>query len=295
MTEWAERNMSIAKKRLSITVWDEFLYGGHFLALGDAIALYVMAVILDIPVTWSFLVVVYLCVFAANLFNRSDESDYDALTNPARVKVMEKYVKHFYPIVVSCLVISIGLILYYSSYVALLFAVMIFVIATLYTTLFKKMTKYLVGFKSFVAALFYALMVILLAIYYSVPINAAVILIFLFYYLRIFISNAACDVKDIASDKKRGLKTIAIVLGEDGAMNFLNILNIVSGLLIIWGIYTNVLPLFSVMLLITIPYAAYYFHLNSKMSSKEVFANAVVDGEFLLWLPYLLIGKALFQ
>jgi len=216
------------------------------------------------------------------------------LTNPVRVKVMEKYVKYFYPITAVCLVVAIGLILSYSNYAALLFAILIFVIATLYTSLFKKMTKYVVGFKSFIAAFFYALMVFFLTFYYSVPVGAAAILIFVFYFIRIFISNAACDVKDIEGDKKRGLKTFAISMGENGAMKFLNILNIASGLLIIWGVYVKVLPLFSLALLFTIPYAIYYFYIDSKVSSKEVFTNAIVDGEFLLWLPYLLLGRAIF-
>jgi len=161
----------------------------------------------------------------------------------------------------------------------------------LYTTLFKKLTKYVVGFKSFIAALFYALMVFLLVIYYKAPINTAVILVFVFYYLRIFISNAACDVKDIESDKKRGFKTIAISLGENRAMKFLNILNIASGLVIVWGVYVSILPTFSLALLLTIPYASYYFYLNSKTTSKEIFTNAIVDGEFLLWMPFILIGR----
>jgi hypothetical protein len=79
-------------------------------------------------------------------------------------------------------ILSTGLILYFSGLNALLFAAFIFLIAILYTTVFKKMTKYIVGFKSYVAALFYALMVILLIIYYSVPLSAAVILMFMFYY-----------------------------------------------------------------------------------------------------------------
>lgn len=286
--------VSIMIKKTLKNIWDEFVYGGHFLALGDAVALYVMAVVLNISVTWNFLVVIYLCVFAANLFNRSDESGHDALTNPVRVKVMDKYVRYFYPITAVCLVVSIVLILSYSNYVALLFAVLIFVIATLYTSLFKKMTKYVIGFKSFVAAFFYALMVFFLTFYYSVPIGAAAILIFVFYFIRIFISNAACDVKDIEGDKKRGLKTFAISMGENGAMRFLNTLNIASGLLIVWGVYVKVLPVFSLVLLLTVPYAIYYFYLNSKMNSKEMFTNAIVDGEFLLWLPFLLIGKAIF-
>ncbi len=291
MTVKVEKNNILYPNNILTLIWNEFIYGGHFLALGDAVALYVMAVVLDIPVSWDFLVVIYLCVFAANLFNRSDESVHDALTNPVRVKVMEKYTKYFYPIVSVCLIVSIGLIMFYSNYKALIFAVLIFLIAMLYTTLFKKMTKYVVGFKSFIAALFYAMMVFLLVIYYSAPINTAVILIFIFYYLRIFISNAACDVKDIESDKKRGLKTFAISMGENGAMRFLNTLNIASGLLIIWGVYTKVLPAFSLALLLTVPYAIYYFYLNSKMNSKEMYTNAIVDGEFLLWLPFLIIGK----
>jgi len=287
----AEKNKRLSLRTIPITVWDEFVYGGHFLALGDAVALNVMAWVLNIEVTWDFLVVIYLCVFAANLFNRSDESDHDVLTNPVRVKVMEKYTKHFYLVVLSCLAVSIGLILYFSNYTALIFAAFIFIIAMLYTTVFKKMTKYFVGFKSFVAAFFYALMVFLLVIYYKAPLNIAAILIFIFYYLRIFISNAACDVKDIESDKKRGLKTIAISLGESRAMKFLNILNIASGIVIIWGVYVSILPLFSLALLLTIPYASYYFYLNSKTTSKEIFTNAIVDGEFLLWMPFILIGK----
>ncbi|MEI6850679.1 MAG: UbiA family prenyltransferase [Candidatus Saccharibacteria bacterium] len=286
-----EKNRIFSLNKILKSIWDEFVYGGHFLALGDAVALYVMAIILSIPVTWDFLVVIYLCVFAANLFNRSDESGHDALTNPVRVKVMKKYTKYFYPIVIVCLVSSIAIILNFSNVNALIFAVLIFLIAIMYTTIFKKMTKYIVGFKSYVAALFYALMVFLLVIYYAAPINSAVILVFIFYYLRIFISNAACDVKDIKSDKKRGLKTIAISLGEDGAMKFLNVLNILSGLIIVWGVYKNVLPLFSLALLATIPYSSYYFYLNAKINSKEFFTNAVVDGEFLLWLPYILVGK----
>jgi len=277
--------------KILIKIWNEFVYGGHFLAVGDSVALYVMAIVLKIPVTWDFLVVIYLCVFAANLFNRSDESDHDKLTNPIRVKVMEKYTKYFYQIVFVCLSISMGLILYFSGLSALLFAAFIFLIAILYTTVFKKMTKYIVGFKSYVAALFYALMVILLIIYYSVPLSAAVILMFMFYYLRIFISNAACDVKDIESDKKRGLKTIAISLGENGAMKFLNILNIFSGLLIIYGVCAGIIPNFSLALLLTIPYASYYFYLNSRVNSKEMFTNAIVDGEFLFWLPFLIIAR----
>jgi len=291
MTSTANKTVLAKPNKILVTIWDEFVYGGHFLALGDAATLYVIALVLNISITWSFLVIVYLGVFAANLYNRFDEFGHDALTNPVRVKVMDKYVKHFYPIIIFSFVASTTLILLFANYIVLVFGFFVFVISMLYTTIFKKMTKYIVGFKSYVAALFYAMMVILLVIYYNAPINKAVILIFVFYFIRIFISNAACDVKDIESDRKRGLKTIAISLGENGAMTLLNILNISSGLLIVYGVYVNLLPNFSLALLLTIPYASLYFYLDRKMHSKELFTNAVIDGEFLLWFPFILIGK----
>jgi len=282
-------------KKTSKNIWDEFIYGGHFLALGDAVALYVMAVFLNISVTWDFLVVIYLCVFAANLINRSDESEHDALTNPVRVMVMGKYVKYFYPITIVCLVVSAGLILTFSSYWALLFAVLIFVIATLYTTILKSFTKYITGFKNYIAALFYSLTVFLLAIYYKSPINLAVVLMFCFYYIRIFISSAACDIKDIEDDNSNDLKTIAINMGRKKATKLFDIINVLSGLLIVYGVYSKVLPLFSLGILLTIPYAFYYAHVESNKKNKEFFFNVIIDGEFLLWLPYLLIGKAFFN
>ena len=269
---------------------DEFVYGGHFLAIGDSIAMLSMALVLNIPITWSFLVVVYLCVFSANLFNRSDESEVDELTNPVRVKIMNKYVKNFYWISVFCIGISVALILFYSNLWALFFAATIFLLAILYTSVFKNLTKYIVGFKSMIAAFYYALVVILMAIYYSMPIDLAVILIFLFYYSRIFISNAVCDVKDIDGDRKRGLRTIAIALGEKGAMRFLNLFNILSGLILVFGILVGVLPLLALSLLLTIPYTSYYLYLNSKIDAKEMYTNAIVDGEFIFWILFVSIG-----
>jgi len=294
MTVRVEKNKNFDLKIILTTIWNEFVYGGHFLALGDVAAMYAISVVLNIPVTWSVFVVIYLCVFAANLLNRSDEVESDVLTNPTRVKIMKKYTKHFYPIVFGCLVISIGIILYYANIKTLVAAVLVVAIAALYTTSFKRVTRYIVGFKNFTAALFYSLMVFPLAFYYDTPITSAVFIVFIFYYVRIFISSAACDVKDIKSDKESGLKTIAIYFGKKEAKRLLNVLNILSGVLIVGGVYADILPKSSLFLLLTIPYAGYYLYQNSKMTKKELFSNVVIDGEFLFWFPYILIGKVLY-
>lgn len=271
--------------------WDEFVYGGHMLALGDAVTLYVLALVLNIPITWDFLVIIYLCVFTANLYNRSEESGHDAAANPARARVMAKYTKHLTAISVISLAVVAVLLLRFANLKVLLFAGLIFGISMLYTVVFKGITKYIVGFKSYVAALFYSLMVFLLVFYYSAPVNLAVLLVFAFYFIRIFLSNAVCDFKDVESDKKRGLKTLVINNGEQDARRILSIVNVLSGLLLVYGVYVGVLPAFSLALLLTIPYAAYYLRPTTKVS-QEAWSGVVVDGEFLFWLPYVLILKA---
>jgi len=288
-----EKNNYFSIKKTLIAVWDEFVYGGHLLAFGDAVALYVMAVILNIPVSWDFLVMIYLCVFAANLINRSDEYDNDKLTNPVRVKTMEKYIKLFYPIVIICLASSVFLLLYFSGVKALIFAIFIFLISFLYTFILKSFTRYLLGFKNYIAALFYSLTVFLLVIYYDASLTIAVILIFIFYYLRIFLSSAVCDFKDVEEDNSKGLKTLAIRLGRRKSVFLFDIINIFSGVLIIYGVYKQLLPAFSLGILLTIPFALYYTHFNPSKKNKEFFFNVIIDGEFVFWLPYIIIGKAI--
>lgn len=278
--------------RLASAAWNEFVYGGHFLAIGDALTLWALGLVAGIPISWDFLLIVYLCVFTANLYNRKTEAEHDTVGNGVRVKVMAKYDRAFVPIAVVSLGTVIFLLLRFANIAVLLFAVAVFGISILYTTVLKPLTKYVVGFKSYVAAFFYALMVPLMAAYYGKPINLAVVLVFAFYFVRIFISNAACDIKDTESDGKRGLKTLAVRYGNEKAARVLRVLNLLSVVPIAVGIYLGAVPLFAAALMLTIAYAHYYLMPNHA-ADNETLTALIIDGEFLLWLPLVLIGRAL--
>lgn len=295
---WGERQVTdglpSAKKAtltLPVAAWNEFVYGGHFLALGDALTLWALGLVAGIPVSWDFLVIVYLCVFAANLYNRKTEAEHDTLGNGVRVKVMAKYDRAFVPITVVSLGIVIFLLLRFANIAVLLFAAVVFGISILYTAVLKPLTKYVVGFKSYVAAFFYALMVPLMATYYGQRIGWAVLLVFAFYLIRIFISNAACDIKDTESDGKRGLKTLAVYYGNEKAARVLRIVSLLSAIPIAVGIYLGALPLFAAAILLTIAYA-YYYLMPNHAADNETLTALIIDGEFLLWLPLVLIGRA---
>ncbi len=280
--------------KISKMIWDEFVYGSHLLALGDALVIVALSIILGINITWSLPVVVYMSVLAINSYNRYKEFDQDLLTNPERSNKMRKYIKIF-PYLISILLLSSMVIVYLTATKqALIFMFVLFVLGLLYTTLFKGWTKKVIGFKNFSIALPYSLMVIFLALYYNSPITMAVILVSIFYYLRIFISAMYFDVKDIESDHKEGLKTFAATFGEKKNSNLLMVLNILSVVPLLIAVYCRILPMYSLMLLVTVLYSSFYIlELKDKKYNRQFLFNVVADGEFLFWLAYILIGKAL--
>ncbi len=282
------RNRSILK-----IVWDEFVYGSHLVAVGDILSLFVISVILDIKVSISFFLVVYFSILAINFFNRYKEQDLDALTNPERLDSVSKYFRFTPHIVAVLFFVSVCLTAINAPISALIFMLFLFGLGLLYTILLKDITKKIVGFKNIMTALPYALLVIFMSLFYGAPITLATVLVTIFYFLRMFINTMFFDIKDIKSDKKEGLKTFPVVFGATNTKLFLVFINIISMIPILIGIASGILPFYSVVLYATIIYAFLYLNNRQLFRKQSTLYNVVVDGEFILWLPYLVIGKIL--
>lgn len=275
-------------------IWDDFVYGGHLVAVGDVSAMYVFSLILGIDITWPFLLVVYLGVMAINYFNRYKEFDQDVLTSPERSKELSKYKKFIPLVVVFSLLIMVLLVSQTASQNALLFMIFLFLLGIFYTVFLKRLTRKITGFKNFMTTLPYAFLVVFIFIYYDIPVTAGGSFILLFYFMRMFLNTALFDIRDVASDKKESLKTFAIVFGKEKTLGLLTILNVLSVVPIIYGIYAGALPLFSAAILFTILYAFYYLkQVKSSDINKSFLYNVVIDSEFVFWTPYILIGKYL--
>lgn len=293
MSVKVEKNQYFGLRKALVSIWDEFVYGSHLVALGDVFALYAMSVILNINVTISFFVVVYFSILAINFLNRYEDIDQDMTSNPERSKSVNKYLKFAPYIMVVLTVVPVGITTYYAPIGAIIFMLFLFVLGIIYSIFLKNVTKRILGFKDIMTALPYALLVIFMALFYNAPITFAVVLITIFYFIRMFINTTFFDIKDVKTDKNQGLKTLPVILGKDKTKIFLIILNFVSAIPILVGIYLNVLPLYSVALLATIIYAISYLNKRKLFTNQTTLYNVVVDGEFIFWLPYLLIGKIL--
>lgn len=280
-------------KRVTREIWDEFVYGSHLVALGDVLALYVLSLILNIDITISFFIVVYLSILAINFFNRYKDIDQDNLTNSERSTSISKYFK-FMPYIMGFLfLVSVFITALCAPFNALIFMLFLFGLGIFYSIYLKSVTRKVIGFKNFMTALPYALLVIFLSLFYNASIELSTILITTFYFIRIFINTTFFDIKDIKSDKSEGLRTLPVVFGENKTKIILTYLNIFSIIPIIIGIYWKILPFYSIALIVTVFYSFIYLEKRKLFKKQTTLYNVVVDGEFIFWLPYILIGKIL--
>lgn len=281
-------------KKILKSIWNEFVYGGHLLALGAVSIVYTSAVLLNIKITWDFLVITYLGVYTPYLYNRYKEFNKDFLTNPDRTEHIKNYVKYIPLIITFFLIIILGIFLYFNKTGALLFAIFLLFLSFSYSVLFKGFSKKIIGFKNFYISLSWALLSVLLVIYYSFSLNLALFLILIFVFLRFFLSTIFFDIKDVESDKKEGLLTLPVVLKRKGLINVLSVMNIITITPMIIGFFLKIFPLYSLILLFVVFYSFYYFY---KLTKDKVNTNflyyVIVDGEFVLWTPIILLGKIL--
>ena len=268
--------------------WREFVYGGHLLSLGAVSIVFTSAVLLDILIAWDFLLVVYLITYTVYLYNRFKEFNEDFLTNPDRTQHVKRYINRI-PFIISCSVlIIIGILLHFGNFLSLVFGLLLLLLGMLYSVCFKKLTRKIVGFKSFYVSFIWASLVIFLAFYYSFSLNLATFFIFFFIFLRWLINSIFFDIKDTKLDKKDYLKTLPVLLGKMKVLSYLHIINIFSIVPIIIGVFKNLLPPYALFLLIFYFYSFYYLQkVKDEKANVHNLSYVMVDGEYLLWLTIL--------
>ena len=273
-------------------IWDKVVHEGYLIALGDISAMYALSLMIGLSITWDYLLVVFLMIFSLLSFNYYKEIDKDMITNPKRAKLTSRRKKILPLIIIFSSVLALVLVYIYSSILTVIFLVCLIIGGSLYTVRLKSLTVNVIGFKSFYVASFYSMLVILMALYYKISLTSAVFLVLVFYFTRIFINTVFCDVRDIDGDNKNKIKTFAIVLGEKKSIFYLNCINILSTAPIVLGVVLNIIPTYSLFILITIIYTAFnLFAYKEDIVKRMVLFNVLIEGEFIIWMPVLMIGK----
>ncbi len=272
--------------------WDEFIHGGHLIALGNVTIVLSFVLLIGKNILFPPLLIIYLLGFTALLYNRYKEEKTDVLVHPERTETLKKYFKKMVLAIIFSIAISVLILIINGQLYALAFTACLYIFSILYTLYFKNLTNIYIGFKNFHFSLMISLLLIFISLYYSYNfINLTFLLIFIFIFLRVFVSNVFLDIKDVKNDSEYNLKTFPIVFGPQKTIFFLKIITLISGLLIIFGIVLKIIPIYSLMLLFVIPYTFYYFEKSKKKENFYLVNYVLADAEFILWPISIIIGK----
>lgn len=287
---------NIASKLLAAKkfILDEFVHGGHLLALGSsAVALSTM-IILGTMIKWEFLIIAYLCPLCIYSYDHYRDIERDAVSNVNRTNHLKKYHK-LHPAIIGIYgTVFFALLIYFGNVASLIFGVALLLVGLFYTTKVKNLTTKMIGFKSVYTSLSVASLILFTGIYCSYPLGLVLLLLFVFMFFRFMVNTCFCDIKDIDTDGKYQIKTFPVILGKEKFLSVLHVINIVSFIPLLIGIYLHILPLFSLLLVTSIVYSFYYIQKSKhKETDIQSLSSIVVDGEFAFWPFILFVGSSL--
>jgi len=107
--------------------------------------------------------------------------------------------------------------------------------------------------------------------------------------MKLFVMAVVYDFKDINSDRRAGVQTLPVVIGEDYSKLVLHVLNTVATVLILLLVHLSILPLLGVVFIPAFIYQLLMIHLVRKDAPGWVYL-IVCDLEQFFWLVFLGIG-----
>jgi len=278
--------------KLGAFLKNEFIHGGHLIALGTAGIVFSFMFLYSTIIRWEFLLIIYLgtlCIYNYDYYMGFKE---DSLHNIDRTSYLKKSYKYRALIDAFYGVGFFSMLVYFGNLSSIVFGAFLLFSAILYSYKIKKLTTKVVGFKSYYTAFSFSLSIIFAALYCSYPIDLAIFAFFGFVFLQILLITSFCDLKDLDTDKKHKLITLPIFFGKNKFLQFLHIINLTSLFLIIGAIILNLLPFFSIFLFFSYLYC-FYFIQKAKNPNSNLFhiTNVIVDASYFFWPFFLILGK----
>ena len=273
-------------------IWNEFVYGGHILAIGGSSVAYTGSLLLGVDSSWGFLLMIYFIIQAVYLSDRYLDLKHDSSTNRTRTKYLSRHFK-FIPLLIFFYILFFLVILFSAeSIIAIFFGLGLIGVSLLYALILKNITKKIPAFKNIFVSLCWASIVILLALYYNYSFNIELILVFSFVFIILFANVSFCDIKDYRGDKKKKILTPAVIFGKEKLIKILRVIVLVSFLPLIYGVYYGILPEYTLFLFFMIPYIFHYFNkAESENCDLNYTTNTLVYGGYILWGIFIFIGK----
>lgn len=184
--------------------------------------------------------------------------------------------------------ISLMIVTSFGNVLSLIFLILIFIFGYLYSSVFKKLTRKVVGFKDIFVSLIWNLIILLYFFYYSINVTPGLMTLLLIILIRDIINISFCDMKDIEQDTRVGLRTFAVVFGKDGLYKFIQIMGSATVLILVLAIVTKILPIALISLVVI--FLIYFFIIRNAFKRK-MFNELIMNAEYYLWFITAIIMK----
>jgi 4-hydroxybenzoate polyprenyltransferase len=279
-------------------VRDEFVLGGHLLALGTSSMAAAAALLAGRNPTLALVLMAYLFSFGAYMTNRTTEFEQDAVANPKRTS----YLAGRRRLLPAEVLISFAVGYAIAATVSLPFFVAL--LAPLGLTL-----AYSVGTRMFVPALEaknlkqkfllknitisfgWCLTPALVGLYFGQVGNALIALAPLI-FLRLMFNTILFDLRDIEGDRENGIATIPTRLGASATLRVVSVLDLLSAVYLVAVLALGLLPIWSATLLVLPVYSTVYRWYASRPNPNfNLICDVVADGEYLMWGPLVFLGR----
>ncbi len=269
----------------------ELIFGGHIMSLGAVSIVASFALVLGRVPDWKFLLATYLGVHSVYLFDRYKDMLANDRSNAQRTDYLKSRTKNLLVMIILFVVLSIILLSIYGGLFIALASTALFATGFSYFLLFKRFTKRIVGFKDFFVPASYILLLVIFLRYQVVPLKLSTILLLIFVYLRIFAAEVFYDLKDVKDDKAKNLLTFAVVFERRHFFLFIAVLNVISALPILAGVVMGLFSPFVLSLVLVTIYYSWYIEKAKKIKDISLLSYVFCEGEYLLWLPLILVAR----
>ncbi len=274
---------------------NEFMYGGHILALGSSFVAFSSMLLFNVPIRWEFLLIIYLMTLSIYNFDHYKEMEIDSSDNSDRVNHLSKN-KKILPLLIACYsIVPLILLLIFGNLESITFGIIFLTTGLVYSYKIKEFTGKILAFKNFYTALAVASSILFSSLYCGYGLNCLFFIVFIFLFLRFFINTSFCDIKDMETDKKFGLLTLPLYFGKNKFLKFLHIVNLMSFVILLSALLMGIMPISGSFLLVVNLYCFYYIEKskNPKINISTL-SDLIVDGEFIFWPILLIIGNLFF-
>ncbi|MGB8217640.1 MAG: UbiA family prenyltransferase [Candidatus Methanoperedens sp.] len=262
-----------------------------YIAMTAFLLPYFSFLLYHIRANFSLLFASSLCIFSIYSLNKLSDIKEDLINNPERVGFIKKYKIIIIFAVIASFAASI-LISFLQNPFSIIIMLFPFIMGIFYSIKVSNIRlKDIVGIKNFTVAVSWAVIgtFVPLAVYFSDYI--LMVLVFYFFFIRVFLGSIVSDVRDIEGDMASGVRTIPVVFGRKKTKIFLLLLNSTLLPWLAFSYFSGYFHGYFIVLVFFIIYGYWYILYFCREGIKiGKSLDLFVDGE---WIPIVILALIL--